>query len=439
MAELRAGENKARGLHVLAFYAPLTLALAACLLLFHRIPDNYDHPYCAENWSPNHYITIVLNCDSPEYLRLAREPQDLLQPTTNRQSRPGLVLLAALLLRVVPSSYALSGWLAKLAGHPLDAFTLDLFSTYIPYLILNFAFVALSVGLYSGLTSYRRSGSIAVLVVGCLLLFNDVVKAFLFSPNTALLAILAPLFALWAHRQVRRGRLDNWWRMGLMALLTGLAITTYALFMVVVPMIWLGQWQRSRESDIRGRKGKLVLRMLVTGVISLLPAGAWYTWVRLTTGQFFFAEMAVYSEVTWLWTGLGSDPIGALVHLLMNVVGLAVLAGRQALPALVLGLFAVALGPRRHAEDLKTNLGEVTPAAALAVSGLCLIFFAVAGFTVDRRAFSAVPPVIVLVGMLVEQVSNAVGRNRRWAITIGAGAVVAAQALWLLSKVGPFS
>ncbi|MCJ7705989.1 MAG: hypothetical protein MUO38_00080, partial [Anaerolineales bacterium] len=51
----------------------------------------------------------------------------------------------------------------------------------------------------------------------------------------------------------------------------------------------------------------------------------------------------------------------------------------------------------------------------------------------------AVPPVIVLVGMLVGQVSNAVGRNRRWAITIGAGAVVAAQALWLLSKVGPFS
>jgi hypothetical protein len=279
----------------------------------------------------------------------------------------------------------------------------------------------------------------AVLLVGCLLLFNDVVKTFLFSPNTALLAILAPLYALWCHRQVRRGRFDAWWRLALLALLTGLAITTYTLFIVAVPMIWLAQLQLARDGVDRGRMGRLIARSLLTGLVAVAPAAAWYAYVRLTTGQFYFSEMAVYSEGVWLLAGLRSEPIGALVHLLENVMNLAVLAGRQALPAVVIGVLALVLTPRLRPEGIGVNSGETSPGAALAVSGLCLVFFAIAGLMADRRAFSAVPPVIVLVGKLVGQLETAGNRNRRLAITIGAGVVVAAQAVLLLSKLGPFS
>jgi hypothetical protein len=422
---------------LVAFYLPMTLLLAAGLLLFHKIPEGYNRTHCADNWTLTERMTIVLNCDSPEYLHLAREPQDLFLPTSNRQSRPGLVLLAALLARVFPSSHALSGLLARVAGHPLDEFTLDLFSTYLPYLALNFAFSWISVALYGALTGCRRGQSMAVLLAGCLLLLNDVVKAFLFSPNTALLAILAPLSALWCYSQIRRGRYGSIWQLALLALAVGLAVTAYALFLVVLPMVWLALWQREREEGGRGWKRSLVAKALLSAFLCFLPAASWYVWVRVTTGQFNFSEARNYSEVVWLWAGLNTNPVAAMARLVDNVLRLAIMAIRQAVPALGLVILAFVVTFRGGKPEM--SLRDRAFLAPLAVSLLCLTFFAVAGIMADRRAYSAVPPIIVVAGMMIDRVTSQGGRREKLALTAGTAVLVIGQAVILLAKVGPFS
>jgi hypothetical protein len=424
-------------LRCVAVYLPLTLLLASALLLLHRIPEGYDRPYCAENWTLTDRITIVLNCDSPEYLHLAREPQDLLLPTSNRQSRPGLVLSAALLSHVFPSSESLSGLLAQVAGHPLDEFTLDLFSTYLPYLALNLAFVWISLGLFASLTGCRRGQSLAVLLAGALLLFNDVVKAFLFSPNTALLAIVAPLLALWSFHSVRGGATKGTWRLALLGSVVGLGVATYALFLVVLPMIGLALWLRAREESGFGWKRHFCVQLGLVTLLCVLPAALWYVWVRSQTGQFFFSEVGNYSEVVWLWAGLRTHPGGALIRLVDNAARLAIMAIRQAVPALILVALALAVSMRRKTAGW--DLGGRAYLPALGVSALCVVFFAIAGIMADRRAYSVVPPVVVLAGRLIDMAAGDAGRGEKLALSVGTAIVVLVQALYLLAKVGPFS
>ncbi len=437
--ELEKKDAQGCGPRGMAFYAVVLLVLSLALLVFHRIPDDYDRTLCAENWTLNRYITVVLNCDSPEYLRLAREPQDLLQPTSNRQSRPGLVLLAAMLSKITPSSYTLSGWLEKVAGHPLDEFTLELFSSYLPYLLLNFAFLGLSLGLYRRLTGCPKEGQLAVLTVGCLLLFNDVVKAFLFSPNTALLAILAPLYGLWCYQQACQGRLDSGWRLASVALLTGLGVATYTLFAVAVPMIWLGMWRAARHGESPGPARRNLARAIGAALLALVPAAAWVVFVRLETGQFFFSEVEVYSEGIWLWRELAVEPLGAIGKLVANFGGLAAMAAWQAIPAMVVGAAVIAIKRGRPPEVKGWRPTALWVGPALAMIVLCLAFFAVAGIAAERRAYSAVPAVIVLVGTLTGESAAVLSERRHRAITLTAVLVVIAQATILLVKVGPFS
>jgi hypothetical protein len=436
-AEIKPERGLSCGLRVALIYVPISLLLMAGLLLFHKIPDGYDRVHCAENWTLTERITIVLNCDSPEYLHLAREPQDLFLPTTNRQSRPGLVLIAALLTRVFPSSYSVSGFLAWVAGHPLDDFTLELFSTYLPYLALNLAFVWISVALFGSLTGCSRGQPMAVLQVGCLLIFNDVVKAFLLSPNTALLAIVAPLFALWCYREIRRGRFARAWHLAVLALAVGMAVTAYALFLVALPMIWWALWLRGRDAGSRGWRAVPVGTIVLTAVLTFLPAAAWYAWVRLATGQFFFSEAANYSEVVWLWEGLRTAPAMALLQLVGNALRLAVMAIRQAIPALALAVLLLAVAIRREIAGLWLRDGAFVP--PIVVSLLCLAFFAIAGIMAERRAYSAVPTIVVIVGMMVDRATSEGARWQKLALAAGTGLVVIAQAVILLVKVGPFS
>jgi len=431
-------ESVAWHARVALYFGPAILILGVGLLLFHRIPEGYDRPHCADNWDLSEHINIVLNCDSIEYLGLAEEPQNLLLPTSNRQSRPGLVLLASLLDRLLPSAEDLSGFLGMLGGHALDPWTIDLFSTYPSYLVLNLASLWVAFVLFASLLGTRQPSPVS-LIVGCLLVFNDVTKTFFFSPHTTLLAIVAPLFAVWCYRVSLHDSGTGRLRSILMGLVTGLAVTAYALFLVAVPLVLLGIWQNAWSEGKRRWTFGLLAESLAILALSVGPSLLWYFYVRANTGTFFFAEVRNYAEVVWLWSGLQSEPGATLLRLAQTLGELGLQAGAQAIPALVLILIACS-ARRGAASTAKPSFLTVEQwGPPVMVSALCLMFFGIAGLAEPRRAFAAVPPIVLLSGMLIGGVAGHALPIRRRIVAATTALLVIVQAVALLAKTGPFS
>jgi hypothetical protein len=72
-------------------------ALILGLLIGPRIPDDLQRDNCVGNIHLARPFGIHLNCDAPEFLSLATHPDGLFKKDNYRQSRPGLILVAAML------------------------------------------------------------------------------------------------------------------------------------------------------------------------------------------------------------------------------------------------------------------------------------------------------------------------------------------------------
>src|SRR5512143_1366803 len=70
--------------------------LMAGFLIGPRVPAEDQKAACVGNVKLTSPFGFELNCDSPEFMWLAREPSALLSKS-RRQSRPGLIVAAALL------------------------------------------------------------------------------------------------------------------------------------------------------------------------------------------------------------------------------------------------------------------------------------------------------------------------------------------------------
>jgi hypothetical protein len=73
------------------------VVLMVGLLVGPRVPNDQQHAQCVTNLLFAGPFGISLNCDSMEFMRLARDPAALLEPQNRRQARPGLIFAAAAL------------------------------------------------------------------------------------------------------------------------------------------------------------------------------------------------------------------------------------------------------------------------------------------------------------------------------------------------------
>src|SRR4051794_2622490 len=86
------------------------------LLIGPRVPDDQQSARCVVNIHLPGPFGISLNCDSPEFLRLANTPSGLLEPKNTRQPRPGLILAATLISRPILPLVSLPVMLGVKAG-----------------------------------------------------------------------------------------------------------------------------------------------------------------------------------------------------------------------------------------------------------------------------------------------------------------------------------
>src|SRR5215467_11683720 len=189
-----------------------------------------------------------LNCDSPEFMWLARDPAGLVNHVNSRQSRPGLILLAALIqtplsLIMPPEGPPTPVYQGLYDPLRVAQTFIDDRPAYFAYLILNFtilfaSFHFLRLTIERGQPTRSSAGAIIVAATGLLVVANDVTKAFFWSPHTQMLNILVPVFAV--------ARIERPFALA-MGALVGLGMTAYPVFVVIPACVLLpaivGLWR----------------------------------------------------------------------------------------------------------------------------------------------------------------------------------------------------
>jgi hypothetical protein len=413
-----------------------------------RVPDERQAEFCVVNVHLAGPFGISLNCDSPDFMRLAREPAGLLEPRDARQSRPGLIAAAAVLaLPLKPLADLAERAGAHAARADIDpsrvanSLAKD-FPGYVAYVGLNVAFLLMSFALFRRICAPTVADSTAITVsIGVLLVANDVVKAFVWSPHNQMFNILVPVFALYGCMRAAEGTLASRRFALLTGLATGLGVTAYPLFFIIVPCIlagWLVDIVRHRRMPWGSAMGSAI-NLALLAALAVLPEGLWYLFVRLKTGAFYQHEMAL-GQVTWMLDS-AQGGLGALVSAWSrNFVGLLDLAAGQAIPlAALLAVLAVAgmANPRKAFAAVRRQAPLIAFSVLIAV--VVLAFYASVGLIIPRLALACLPPLLVATGAVALDVSTGLEGARRQALGLACLAIAIGQSVFMIVKDGPYS
>jgi hypothetical protein len=426
--------------------------LSLGLLIGPRVPDADAGANCIGNVELPGPFGFALNCDSPEFLWLARDPSGLLFHVNSRQSRPGMILLAALVqapLSLVlpadgPPTPVYQGLYDPIAVS--RSFTRDR-PAYFAYLLLNFGILLASFqALRLAIERWHpvRTGAAAIILVatGLLLVANDVTKAFVWSPHTQMFNILVPVLAVLAtQRAFADGRIARNFALG-MGLLSGIGMTIYPVFVVIPACLLLpaviGLW---REKSWTARRRDLA-GLAILLVLSATPLALWYGFVLATTGQFFHAELDL-RQVIWMKDALDKG-VGALAEQWFGYLGLSLaMAAPQALGLIALVAWlalTVLVGlARRHLDAARLSAAVPMIAIGLYASGAALGFYTCVGWITERLAYAMLPPLVVAAGAVAIMVAHRLPPAQRPVFAGGCLLIAIAQVIYEAAKIGPWS
>lgn len=224
-----------------------------------RVPAKDQEDNCVANVNLPGPFGFGLNCDSPELIWLAREPSGLLTKNSYRQSRPGLIIAAAILQ--VPLSLVVPfgappqkiGW-GDVEG--INKLFKNNLPTYLAYVLLNIGILIASFFILRRVMerehdrrAIHSASALLIVSTGLLLVANDVTKAFVWSPHMQMFNILVPVLCFYVTLRLLRGGLsDRSFVLGI-GLKVGLGLTAYAFFVVVTACA-------IPDSDLDDDKGK---------------------------------------------------------------------------------------------------------------------------------------------------------------------------------------
>ena len=418
-------------------------ALMTGLLIGPRIPNELQR----DNWVGNIQLRgpfgIHLNGDAPEFLALATNPTGLLKENNYRQSRPGLILFAAMLAKPLSVFATPMADTVPPQDDPqriIDSFV-RYFPAYLAYMLLNAGILLLSFYVLrktiDRVPSDERIAMPIVVSTGLLLVTNDITKAFFWSPHTQMFNILVPVMAVYATVRVWDGALaDRRFAIGL-GLSVGFGLTTYGVFAIIPACVTvLGLLAIWRMPVGRSRAA---VNLVVLLALSLVPTLVWYCIVRTTTGDLFSAEV---NEEAFVWMlrkwDIGS---GALVaEWFKKFLWMLRDAAPQAFSLLVLVLFLISMAWKKPVNAGNALRGaSASVCLGLLVSGAVLVFYTCVGWIFPRLAFAIIPPLIVAAGAFAVAFAQSLGRKHGLILSRGISIIAAANLIYVVVKDGPFS
>jgi hypothetical protein len=407
-----------------------------------RIPDNEQKYWCAVNVHITSLLGVSLNCDSPEFMRVAAHPAVLLGATTPMQSRPGMPAAAWLLSRPLQPLASLVPRLADTPqradldpGRVANAFQ-SFGPEYAAYILLNLLILCGSFQVFRQIYRPHQPAdepvTVAVVAVSfaVLMIATYPLTNFLLTPHSQLFNTLAPLLALLFALRANAGALEDIRFAVLVGTIVGFGQTAYANFLVITMAVLLF------AGLDRLRRGGARLALLRNGAVlvalSVAPIVLWYAFVRLAGGEFHYHEFQDDKSVAWaliaMHDGLAQFRSELARRFMFQLAGLKSLLPMLALMATALLGFLVALMVgRKHARIVAPLLRDlrVSLAVALTVAAMYFGFYVCVGQFQVRLDYAALPPLVAGGGALATALAGRLPTPWRRAF----GAVCAAIAL----------
>ena len=431
----------------LGFIAGLVLLLTG-FLIGPRLPPQFQKDNCVGNIDLPGPFGFELNCDSPEFMWLAREPASLLAENSPRQMRPGLIIAAAILQ--APLSLVVGYKAPPQAIDPGTGDTAAIVRSFENELPAYLAYVLLNIGtLFASFFVLRRlmareqdgraidaAGALIVVSTGLLLVANDVTKAFVWSPHTQLFNILAPVLALYVTLRVLRGGLfERPFVLGI-GVAAGLGMTAYPVFAVVTACA-IPPAVRAIIQE-RTRRGRGAAHLAALMALTVLPSLLWYAFVRGTTGAFFSAETSM-GQIVWMAAAWEKGVAPFLVQWFGNLWGLLGYAAPQAIPLVAVVAWLAIFADRHRAALAGADHGWPIAAAGLYVSTAALGFYTCVGWIVDRLGYPLIPSLIAAAGAVALVLNRKLSAAQQRELAVGFLLIALAQMVFVVVKDGPWS
>lgn len=366
---------------------------------------------------------VYNHCDSPEFVRDAADPSRLLAKRSIRQARPLLIVMAAGVARTVGRAVFATP-LPRLYGlaTPQD----------FAYVLLNLAIAAGSIALFLRLVPFGQV-PVAAVAAATWIAFDDLMKAFFWTPHTQLFNLLVPVLSIAVARAVLVDpRLRRPLALGGIGLGLGMLALAYGSFIVA--------GVAAGVAFLLGARRQPAAQMLV-GAAALavgfaLPNLLWIVLCLAVAGSFYVDETRKYWEFTWA-AHTAKQGVAAFARYWWSVTVLTLqvtlpTAAAAAIATLLAWLAAIATGTRVAAAQVATMVASVL-ILALSVGFLDLL-----GFYTSRISYMLVPVLMVILVGLVAALKD---RRRHLGQALEGLIVLAAvvNALVVVLRHGPYS
>jgi hypothetical protein len=416
----------------------LLVLFVVALMLLHKIPEDYPYSIRGENYQFMGPFWVVLNYDSRAFMRGAEDLTEILTPDYMRQSRPGMVVVAHFVSKALGPAVTWVERVLASTGRQFHAPIDRWLHQYVAYIAINLTVVLLSFWYYIKLAGSKKSISIAAVAAGALLLFNIISKAFMLTPHTAILELLVPLAVLDLFLRVRRADSIKQSKLIPYSVVFGLAAIGYTGVLIAAPAAVLAEILNRRDDLDKKGWARFPWWGSLATLIMLLPIVAWITFISVRNQGFYVAEFEG-EELVWLVEAVRDNVIQAIALLGTKIWRLTWMALQQTWPLLLTVVSVVtAIGPKTVWQQFKGEARKDLPVGAVIVSGLSILFFALIGLTNLRRAYLAVPSLIVLLGWFLERLSGELPDSQQPRFPLAVATALVVTAIIFFIQQGPY-
>jgi hypothetical protein len=420
------------------------------LLIGPRVPDDQQAAHCVVNVHLPGPFGFSLNCDSPEFLKDAITPSALLDPTSIRQSRPGLILAATLVARPImplvhfPSLLGVKAQRADIDPTRIGQALTEQFPAYAAYVLLNVLLLCATFYFVLRIVAFHSDNApdalpFALLAsLGLLVVANDVTKSYFWTPHTQMFNIFIPVFGVYAFVRALGGAFSDRGFAFAAGLITGLGFVSYPTFIVLiacVPFAGLLAMIFAKAPPIRG-----LVNMAIYVVLAIVPIALWYLFVRIKAGEIHAVELQSPTHI-WMPRVFAAEGVRGLLlffydHLLLCLQ----FAAGQALPvamSLVI-LAAVAFKYPGAARSALRRNGLLVFAAVFITAALGGAY-SLSGDMHFRWAQALIPPLLIATGALIIAAHRLLPDPAQRALTAAFALAAVTEIAFTIVKDGPFS